>query len=133
MTATDASGNSATGTATVTVPHDKGNGKSKGKKKEVASLALPQGYALCANTPNPFNPETTIRFDLPVAGDIRLEVLDILGRRIRMLVEGGISAGSHQVLWDGRDDAGQQVSTGLYLYRLQAGEFQAVKRMLLVR
>ena len=130
-TATDASGNSASETATVTVPHDKG--KSKGKKKEVAALAPPQGYALYSNIPNPFNPETTIRFDIPVAGNIRLEVLDILGRRIRLLIEGGISAGTHQVLWDGRDDSGQSVSSGVYLYRLQAGEYHAVKRMLLVR
>ena len=50
-----------------------------------------------------------------------------------MLMEGGISTGSHQVLWDGRDDSGQSVSSGVYLYRLQAGEYHAVKRMLLVR
>ena len=133
VTATDASGSAASAIVTVTVPHDRGKGKGKGKKKEVVTLALPQGYALYANTPNPFNPETAIRFDIPMAGDVRLEVLDILGRRIRVLMEGGISAGRHQALWDGRDDSGQPVSSGVYLYRLQASEYHTVKRMLLIR
>ena len=128
-TVTDATGNSASGVAVVAVPHDRG----KGRRKEVVVAETPTDYALGANAPNPFNAATTIRFDLPVAAGARLEILDVLGRRIRVLVNGYFAAGSHQVTWDGRDAAGRSVSSGIYLCRLHAGEFHAVRKMLLLQ
>ena len=126
---TDESGNSATVSSVVVVPHDRGG---KGRKKEVAA-ALPSDYALRPSAPNPFNAATVIGFDLPAPEYVRLEVFDVLGHRVRLLVSAPIGAGSHRVSWDGRDDTGRALSSGIYLYRLEAGDFGAVERMLLVR
>ena len=124
-TATDASGNSASASATVAVPKNKGNGK--GRKKSVAVTAVASDYALHANMPNPFNAETTIRFELPSPEEVRLEIFDVLGRKIRVLMARYASAGSHQVRWDGRDEAGRPVSSGVFVYRLRAGAFVAAE------
>jgi C1A family cysteine protease len=83
--------------------------------------------------PNPFNPLTTIRFDLPAAGKVRLAVYDVAGRLVRVLVEGEVSAGSHEAVWDGRDGSGRSASSGSYLARLVAGGRVEVARMELVR
>jgi hypothetical protein len=93
----------------------------------------PQRFALHPNVPNPFNPETMIRFDLPYRASVRLEVFDVLGQRMRVLVAGTLSGGIHEAMWDGRDQAGTPVSSGLYLYRLQAGEYEQMRRMLLLK
>jgi hypothetical protein len=83
--------------------------------------------------PNPFNPRTTIRFDLPVAGTVRLAVFDLAGRMVRTLVGEDMSPGTHEVLWDGRDGAGREVGSGTYLTRLEVdGKVQTI-RMGLVR
>jgi len=79
------------------------------------------------------NPITTIRFDLQKAVDVQVSVYDIASRRIATLLNGHLSAGEHRVVWDGRDDAGNMVASGVYIYRLQAGEFVANRKMLLVR
>ncbi len=107
---------------------------AKGKEeKPVPVQTIPKVYQLFQNYPNPFNPITTIRFDLPEATDVQLVVYDIAGRRIATLMNGYVSAGEHRVVWDGRDDAGNRVASGVYIYRLQAGEFVASRKMLLVR
>jgi hypothetical protein len=95
--------------------------------------AIPQRFALHPNVPNPFNPETTIRFELPYRTSVRLEVFDVLGQRMRVLVEGMLPGGMHEAVWGGRDQAGMPVSSGLYLYRLQAGEYEQMRRMLLLK
>jgi hypothetical protein len=94
---------------------------------------LPLIFALYAPQPNPFNPETMIRFDLPTAGAVRLEVFDVVGQRVRVLVSGDLPAGVHQAKWDGRSDAGTPVGSGLYLCRLQAGGVRALSKLVLVR
>jgi hypothetical protein len=94
---------------------------------------LPARVALWSNYPNPFNPTTTIRFDLPVGTLVRLTVYDILGREIRILTEGVQSEGTHFVVWDGRDAFRRPVASGAYIYQLQADGMRAVKTMLLVR
>ncbi len=83
--------------------------------------------------PNPFNPRTTIRFDLPAAGPVRLTVCDLAGRLVRVLVEGEIPAGSHEAVWDGRDASDRAAPSGSYLARLVAGGKVEVVRMGLVR
>jgi hypothetical protein len=93
----------------------------------------PPAYALHGAMPNPFNPSTVIRYELPQASLVRLEVYDALGQRVRVLVEGERSAGVYAVEWDGRNEAGQVVSSGVYLCRLQAGSFSQVQRMVLLK
>jgi len=98
-----------------------------------AQAALPTEYSLAQNYPNPFNPSTTITYNLPEAAQVTLEVLDMSGRCIRTLVYGVAPAGSHQVVWDARNDQGQQVASGAYVYRIKAGDYLAVRRMTLIK
>jgi len=100
--------------------------------KEEGSL-LPEGFRLYQNYPNPFNPETEIRFDIPRAGEVELAVFNILGQEVRRLAEGDMAAGNHRVTWDGRDDAGRAVSSGIYFYRLKTGETSLRKKMVLLK
>ncbi len=90
-------------------------------------------YQLFQNYPNPFNPETAISYQLPAVSQVQLAIYNTIGQRIRTLVNERQAAGRYTVLWDGRDDAGQEVSSGVYLYRLVAGKFSRTHRMLLLR
>ncbi len=94
---------------------------------------IPKTFALNQNYPNPFNPATTIAFDLPLSSRVTLEVFDITGRLVRTLVDGQMPAGRHRVIWDGRGEAGQPVASGVYLYRLQAGDFVQTRKMVLMQ
>ncbi len=95
--------------------------------------AMPSEYALHTAYPNPFNPTTTIRYDLPQASRVRLTIYDVMGRQVRTLLQGEQAAGYRSVVWGGTDDRGQLVSSGVYLYRLQTGEFSLTKKMVLLR
>ncbi|MFO7608051.1 MAG: Ig-like domain-containing protein [Candidatus Krumholzibacteriia bacterium] len=90
-------------------------------------------FGLDQNSPNPFNPRTTIRFSLPEAGRTRLAVYDIRGRRVALLVDDDLAAGAHAVVWDGRDGRGAQAGSGVYLYRLEARGQVTSRRMTLVK
>jgi hypothetical protein len=92
-----------------------------------------QPLQLSQNHPNPFNPLTTLRFELPTAGPARLAVYDVAGRLVRVLVEGKIPAGSHEAVWDGRDSSGRFSPSGSYLARLVAGGKVEGVRLSLVR
>ncbi len=94
---------------------------------------LPHEYALHQNYPNPFNPTTEISFSLPSAGDVTLQVYNLLGQQVRSLADGFYEAGNHGVTWDGTNQAGQPVSSGVYFYRLQAGSFEATKKMMMLK
>ena len=94
---------------------------------------LPEVYALGFNYPNPFNPETTIKYALPRASDVELVVYNALGQTVRTLVAERQVAGRYAFTWDATNDRGQAVSSGIYLYRLRAGEFVKVRKMLLVK
>ncbi len=94
---------------------------------------LPEEYALHPNYPNPFNPETTIKYQLPEAGEVNLEIYNVLGQKIKTLVQEFKEAGYHQVLWNGKRENGMLAASGLYFYRLEAGDFMAVKKMLLLQ
>jgi M6 family metalloprotease-like protein len=83
--------------------------------------------------PNPFNAQTTIRFDLARAGRVRLLVSDVLGRQVRLLADATLGEGNHQRSWDGRDGAGRPVGSGVYFYRLEALDYKAVDKVLLLR
>ena len=94
----------------------------------------PYDYALHDNFPNPFNPETQIRFSIGSQEDVKLIVYDVVGRQVRTLIKGNAyDPGFHVVNWNGLDDQGQKVPSGLYIYRIKAGSFIADKKMLLVK
>jgi hypothetical protein len=82
----------------------------------------PVAFALEQNYPNPFNPATTIRYHLPKAAHVALKIYNFSGQEVRMLVNARQPAGMNSVVWDGKDQSGKEVSSGIYLYRLQAGE-----------
>ncbi|NNE43530.1 MAG: family 16 glycosylhydrolase [Gemmatimonadetes bacterium] len=87
------------------------------------------GEALRQNAPNPFAPRTTIEFELPRAGTVELAIYDVTGRRVRTLVDGVRTAGSHRVEWSGEDEAGRPVSAGVYYYKLRTDDGQWVRKM----
>jgi hypothetical protein len=91
--------------------------------------AIPTRFALYQNQPNPFRRSTTIAFDLPVTTSLTLEVFDLLGRKVATLTRGELPAGAHTVDWDLRDAGGAPVRSGVYIYRLVAGEFRARRKM----
>ncbi len=109
------------------------NGEITGTASGLTALATPSAFALYPNMPNPFNPETTIRFELPQATAVKLEVFDILGQKVTTLISGSLPAGMHSAVWHGRNDAGVQVGNGVYQYRIEAGEFTQMRRMLLLK
>tara|TARA_B100000959_G_scaffold122167_4_gene128276 strand:- start:4292 stop:4657 length:366 start_codon:yes stop_codon:yes gene_type:complete len=97
-------------------------------------VLLPEEYALHQNHPNPFNPVTTIRYDLPQAGDVKLTIYDMLGREMKVLVsQQGMSPGSHTVVWDGTDRLGQPAAAGVYIYQLKSGDFINTKKLVLLK
>ena len=95
--------------------------------------SMPQDFILYQNHPNPFNPTTNIQFELPVASHVSLRVYDLLGQEIRMLVQGERSAGFHTISWDGRNEWGQSVPSGVYIYKIIMSDFVHAQKMLLVR
>lgn len=89
---------------------------------------LPVSPHLAQNFPNPFNPTTTIAFDLPRADHVRLSIFNVLGRQVATLVDERLGAGSHEAVWDAADAA-----TGIYFYRLSTGAFSTTRKMVLVK
>jgi len=95
--------------------------------------ALPKAFQLQDARPNPFNPSTILEYALPSPCKVRIAVFSIDGRRVRQLVSGVVPAGTRQVTWDGRDDGGQQVASGVYFCRMEAGSYCHTIRMALVK
>jgi hypothetical protein len=95
---------------------------------------VPAQAALYQNTPNPFNPVTTIRYDVPAGGAIvDLAVYDVAGRLVKQLAAGFQQPGAKTAVWDGRNDSGQQVATGVYFYRLHTGAFVSTRKMVFLK
>ena len=94
---------------------------------------LPSEFVLHANYPNPFNPTTQIRFDLPIMGDVKLVIYNMLGQKVREYAMNNISAGYHSVTWDATNDLGDPVSAGVYLYQLQTNETVQTNKMILLK
>lgn len=95
--------------------------------------ALPMVAALHQNYPNPFNPSTEIRFELPTARDVKLTIYNQVGQSIRTLVDRRMKAGAYALKWDGTDNAGQGVASGVYFYSIEAGDFSQIRKMTLVK
>jgi hypothetical protein len=104
---------------------------------ESSTHNIPMTFDLRQNYPNPFNPTTTIGFDLPINSDIILSIFDILGKRVRILYSGSLNAGSHSMVWDGKDQIGSSLSTGVYIYKIlvnnEKGSYSNAKKMLMVK
>ncbi len=122
LTVTDDMGDSDAASQDVTVRAD-----------IVLSAEMPETFALSYNYPNPFNATTTIGFALPETSDVLLEVYDLMGRRISVLVEGQFGTGHYERVWDLRSETGEHVASGIYLYRLRAGSFDTIRRMVFIK
>jgi methionine-rich copper-binding protein CopC len=96
-------------------------------------MAVPEQFQLYANYPNPFNIHTTIRFALAESRNAQLAVYDVTGRLIRQYAMGTLEAGEHQLVWDGLNENGQVVTSGVYFYRLTAGDWSETQRMLVIK
>jgi len=97
------------------------------------TTGLPARFKLGQNYPNPFNPETEISFVLTEGTEVALKVFDVTGRLVTDLHQGHLAAGRHRAIWNGTDETGRPVSSGIYFARLVAGDFTATRKMLLLR
>jgi hypothetical protein len=93
----------------------------------------PYTFAISQNYPNPFNPTTTIKYQIPQSSQVTIGVYNLLGQKIRTLVNDNMEAGDHQITWNGTNDAGLQVGSGVYFYRFQAGDFVSIKKMMFLK
>ena len=94
---------------------------------------MPASFMVSQNFPNPFNPDTKIQFALPEETHVQLEIYNVNGEKIAVLLNAKKDAGYHNVFWDGKNGAGKSVSGGLYLCRIHAGDYRKTIRMLLVK
>jgi hypothetical protein len=93
----------------------------------------PVAFGLEGNYPNPFAGQTTIAFALAEASEVQVSVYDVLGRKVATVVDKAMSAGTHQVSWDGQSDDGRRLASGAYFYRIEAGDYAATRRLTIVR
>ncbi len=94
---------------------------------------IPTAFRVSNNYPNPFNPRTTISFDLPRAGVTEVVIFDVAGRKVKTLLQGQLPAGTHSVTWNGDDDQGRHAAAGIYFYMVVSGDESSVGRMALVK
>jgi hypothetical protein len=94
---------------------------------------LPNEFFVSQNFPNPFNPSTMIRYQVPMQSEVQLVVYNMLGQKVRILVNDLAEPGYYQVIWDGRDDAGKQLPSGIYIYNMTAGKFNQMRKMLFLK
>ncbi len=103
------------------------------KRHKIGDPSLPNDFELLQNYPNPFNPETEIAYTIPEGSDVSIDIYDLLGQKIGTLVDSYKSPGSYVVTWNGRDDVGRKVSSGIYFYKLRAGDFTQTRKMSLMK
>jgi len=101
--------------------------------QEIVTEELPTTYSLSQNYPNPFNPSTVVEFTVPHRSHVELSIYNLLGQRVVTLVDQPMSQGTYRTTWDGRDDSGGRVASGVYFYRLEAEHFVEVKKMVLLK
>jgi len=138
--ADDSDATTVPGGGSIAIHNDKGklkkdSGESDGETHD--DKWLPEKYALFQNYPNPFNPETTIQFDIPINEEkgvhVKLNIYNILGQLICTLVDDEKMPGRYTIAWDGRYDSGLSAPNGLYMFKIKAGEFQKVNKMILIQ
>ena len=96
-------------------------------------LSIPSDFSLAQNYPNPFNPETRIHYELPIDGNIKLIIYDILGKELVTLIDGNYSAGRYNIIWNGKDSFGNYLGSGIYFYQLRTDKFSQTKKMIISR
>jgi flagellar hook assembly protein FlgD len=94
---------------------------------------MPSGFLLDQNYPNPFNATTVIKFTLPELLNITLDIYNISGQKVRTLADGIFGAGTQTIIWDGRNTDGEAVASGIYLYRLRAGNAIETRKMVMLK
>lgn len=94
---------------------------------------LPTTFALRQNAPNPFNPSTRVDYDLPHATNVRMDIYNVLGQKVKTLVDGFQEAGFQSITWNGTNDNGSTVASGMYFYRIEADEFSETKKMMMLK
>ncbi len=97
------------------------------------SVSIPDKFFLSQNYPNPFNPTTTISYGLPTGSDVKIEIYNVLGQNVRNLMDEYQTAGYKSIVWDGEDFTGSKVSSGIYFYTIKAGDYQASRKMLMIK
>jgi hypothetical protein len=102
-------------------------------KVEQDNAEIPKEFALYQNYPNPFNPATEIKFDIPKESHVKIVIYDITGKEVRTLVDEVVKPGAYRILWDGTDNSGNKVTSGIYFYRMIAGSYVSVKKMVLIK
>lgn len=102
-------------------------------EKHSLNKEIPEGFELLQNYPNPFNPQTEIAYTLPEGSNVKLEIYNVLGQKVKVLADEYQSAGTKKVVWDGRNENGEKVSSGIYFYRLDAGNYVQTKKMSLLK
>jgi len=95
--------------------------------------AVPRQFALRQNFPNPFNPATRIRYEIPKDCDVKIAVFNMRGELVKWIVDKHQQSGYYEMIWDSHNNAGQQVASGLYLYRMQAGSYVKTRKMVLMK
>jgi hypothetical protein len=120
------------------IPSKAINGKvyvktSSGVENSTDEMSVIPGYSLSQNYPNPFNPTTHIEFNLVRTCQVKLEIYNILGNKVNTLVNERLEAGHKSIIWDGKDDQGKDVASGIYFYKLKAGDYAEAKKMILLK
>lgn len=95
--------------------------------------AVPREFSLSQNYPNPFNPHTVIEYALPKKSRVNITVYNLLGQKVKVLKDVLETAGYKRIVWDGTDDSGNEVTSGIYFYRIVAGDFNKAKKMVIVK
>jgi hypothetical protein len=121
----------ASNTDTLEIPLKGISALSTGISPELSGL--PKEYRLAQNYPNPFNPLTVIHYELPARSNVKLEIYNLLGQKIKTLVNDWKPAGRYDVVWQGENDLGERVSSGVYIYHMEAGSYRNSQKMLLLK
>ena len=103
------------------------------KSKNELLVVLPNEYSLKRPFPNPFNPTTTLSFDLPEAAPVTLQIYDILGRKVWEYEQNSFNTGSYEIVWDGSNNYGQQVAAGVYIIRMTTPEFSSQQKVVYLK
>jgi hypothetical protein len=101
--------------------------------EEGMEVILPRDFGLSQNYPNPFNPQTVIEYALPKDAHVHIIVFNVLGQKVKILKDEWEPAGYRRVTWDGKDQKGEEVGTGIYFYKIQADDFVKTKKMVLLK
>jgi len=104
-----------------------------GSYVKIKSDSKPTDFVLAQNYPNPFNPSTTIEFSIPFESDVTLDIYNLLGEKVHSTFISSLNQGKHSVEWNGFDDNGNTLSSGIYIYTLQTDSFYLTKKMILLR